>query len=176
MLYARCTVHVACQAPTNVNPLCFMDLHIGNSHAGRLVFELFVDIVPRTCANFHALYDHRHRPDYPLWLGKSSSVVSQVHGNHCRPCSRVPASPVAQPWQPRCQWQRACHVFTAFCWCTVGLRVLGSQIMVQPCDTSSLRRKHPHDTPSRCCSSRQGSFAPDRPLLVKAGISPIGWH
>jgi hypothetical protein len=77
MLYARCTLHVACQAPTNVNPLCFMDLHIGNSHAGRLVFELFVDIVPRTCANFHALYDHRHRPDYPLWLGKSSSVVSQ---------------------------------------------------------------------------------------------------
>ena len=54
------------KAPANVNPLCFMDLHIGNSHAGRLVFELFVDIAPRTCANFHALYDHLHSPTCPL--------------------------------------------------------------------------------------------------------------
>ena len=37
------------------NPRCFMDLQIGGRRAGRLVFELFADIVPKTVENFRCL-------------------------------------------------------------------------------------------------------------------------
>lgn len=33
----------------------FMDIAIGEEPAGRLVFELFTDVVPKTCENFRAL-------------------------------------------------------------------------------------------------------------------------
>ncbi|XP_060562468.1 probable inactive peptidyl-prolyl cis-trans isomerase-like 6 [Ruditapes philippinarum] len=33
----------------------FMDISIGSEPAGRLVFELFTDVVPKTCENFKAL-------------------------------------------------------------------------------------------------------------------------
>ena len=37
------------------NPRVFMDLQIGGRRAGRLVIELFADIVPKTCENFRCL-------------------------------------------------------------------------------------------------------------------------
>jgi len=37
------------------NPRCFMDLQIGGRRAGRLVFELFADVVPKTAENFRCL-------------------------------------------------------------------------------------------------------------------------
>ena len=40
---------------SHVNPRVFMDLQIGGRRAGRLVIELFADVVPRTCENFRAL-------------------------------------------------------------------------------------------------------------------------
>ena len=42
-------------ADGTVNPRVFMDLQIGGRRAGRLVFELFADIVPKTCENFRCL-------------------------------------------------------------------------------------------------------------------------
>ncbi len=36
-------------------PRCFFDIAIGNQRAGRIVFELFSDITPKTCDNFRAL-------------------------------------------------------------------------------------------------------------------------
>ena len=37
------------------NPRVFMDLQIGGRRAGRLVFELFADVVPKTAENFRCL-------------------------------------------------------------------------------------------------------------------------
>ena len=34
---------------------CFFDIGIGNQNAGRIVFELFNDITPKTCENFRCL-------------------------------------------------------------------------------------------------------------------------
>ena len=38
-----------------VNPRCFLDLQIGGRRAGRLVVELFADVVPKTAENFRCL-------------------------------------------------------------------------------------------------------------------------
>ncbi|RWW26903.1 hypothetical protein GW17_00008690 [Ensete ventricosum] len=37
------------------NPRCFMDVSIGGEMEGRIVVELFADVVPRTAENFRAL-------------------------------------------------------------------------------------------------------------------------
>jgi peptidylprolyl isomerase len=37
------------------NPKVFFDLSIGEEFAGRVVFELRADVVPRTAENFRAL-------------------------------------------------------------------------------------------------------------------------
>ena len=37
------------------NPKVFMDIMIGNKSSGRMVFELYKDIVPKTAENFRAL-------------------------------------------------------------------------------------------------------------------------
>lgn len=34
---------------------CFFDVSIGGLNSGRIVFELFTDIVPITCENFRSL-------------------------------------------------------------------------------------------------------------------------
>ena len=36
-------------------PRCFFDISIGGKNAGRIVFELYSDITPKTCENFRAL-------------------------------------------------------------------------------------------------------------------------
>ena len=37
------------------NPRVFFDIAIGGRSAGRIVFELFADVVPKTAENFRAL-------------------------------------------------------------------------------------------------------------------------
>ncbi|CAM0150584.1 unnamed protein product [Urochloa decumbens] len=37
------------------NPFVFLDVSIGDDHAGKMVFELFADVVPKTAENFRAL-------------------------------------------------------------------------------------------------------------------------
>ena len=37
------------------NPRVFFDINIGDAPAGRIVFELFADVTPRTAENFRAL-------------------------------------------------------------------------------------------------------------------------
>ena len=36
-------------------PKCFFDITVDNKSIGRIVFELFTDITPKTCENFRAL-------------------------------------------------------------------------------------------------------------------------
>ncbi|TKY55738.1 Peptidyl-prolyl cis-trans isomerase CYP40 [Spatholobus suberectus] len=38
-----------------VNPKCFLDVSIGGELEGRIVVELFRDVVPKTAENFRAL-------------------------------------------------------------------------------------------------------------------------
>ena len=38
-----------------VNPRCFLDISIGGELEGRIVIELYQDVVPRTVENFRAL-------------------------------------------------------------------------------------------------------------------------
>eukprot|EP01126_Amoeba_proteus_P044741 TRINITY_DN4987_c0_g1_i2.p1 TRINITY_DN4987_c0_g1~~TRINITY_DN4987_c0_g1_i2.p1 ORF type:complete len:166 (+),score=15.65 TRINITY_DN4987_c0_g1_i2:87-584(+) len=40
------------------NPRVFFDIQIGNTRAGRIVFELFANVVPKTAENFRALCTH----------------------------------------------------------------------------------------------------------------------
>ena len=37
------------------NPRVYFDITIGSRAAGRIVFELFIDITPKTCENFRTL-------------------------------------------------------------------------------------------------------------------------
>eukprot|EP01083_Nonionella_stella_P265916 900183_1 len=39
----------------SVNPRCFIDFKQGNESLGRIIIELFADIVPRTAINFISL-------------------------------------------------------------------------------------------------------------------------
>ncbi|XP_014669232.1 PREDICTED: peptidyl-prolyl cis-trans isomerase G-like [Priapulus caudatus] len=41
--------------PSKYRPRCFFDIDIGGFSAGRIIVELFSDIVPKTCENFRAL-------------------------------------------------------------------------------------------------------------------------
>lgn len=34
---------------------CFFDISVGGLQSGRIIFELFTDVVPKTCENFRAL-------------------------------------------------------------------------------------------------------------------------
>lgn len=39
----------------SVRPRCFFDIEVGGLSLGRVVFELFADISPKTCENFRCL-------------------------------------------------------------------------------------------------------------------------
>lgn len=39
----------------NFRPRCFFDVEVGGLSLGRIVFELFADISPKTCENFRCL-------------------------------------------------------------------------------------------------------------------------
>ena len=40
---------------SNERPRCYFDVTIGGVEAGRILFELFSDITPKTCENFRQL-------------------------------------------------------------------------------------------------------------------------
>lgn len=50
-------------------PRCFFDVEIGGVSAGRIVFELFNDVAPRTADNFRALCTGEKG------IGKVSSIM-----------------------------------------------------------------------------------------------------
>lgn len=43
------------KTPPMANPRVYFDIKIGDTPAGRIVFELFADVTPRTAENFRAL-------------------------------------------------------------------------------------------------------------------------
>ena len=52
----------AAAVPPAANPRVFFDLNIGGMYAGRVTFELFANVVPRTAENFRCLWCAHHRP------------------------------------------------------------------------------------------------------------------
>lgn len=49
------TSRLATRAMSSKNPQVFFDLDIGGAPAGRVTFELYADVVPKTAENFRAL-------------------------------------------------------------------------------------------------------------------------
>ena len=43
------------RARVDANPVVFFDVTIGGASAGRVTFELFADVAPRTCENFRQM-------------------------------------------------------------------------------------------------------------------------
>lgn len=43
------------QEKTKERIRCFFDITLGGLQVGRIIFELFNDVVPKTCENFRAL-------------------------------------------------------------------------------------------------------------------------
>lgn len=44
--------HLANKLKNANNPICFFDIRIGNTDVGRMSFELFADVAPKTVENF----------------------------------------------------------------------------------------------------------------------------
>ncbi|OWF44092.1 peptidyl-prolyl cis-trans isomerase H-like [Mizuhopecten yessoensis] len=51
------------QEKSKENPIVFFDITIGNTVVGRIKFELFADVVPRTAENFRQLCTGEYRRD-----------------------------------------------------------------------------------------------------------------
>uniref|UniRef100_A0A0S1MIN1 Peptidyl-prolyl cis-trans isomerase n=1 Tax=Phakopsora pachyrhizi TaxID=170000 RepID=A0A0S1MIN1_PHAPC len=64
-------------AGTNGRPIVFMDVNIGETPAGRIKFELFNDIVPKTVENFRQLCTGEHRPNRQP-VGYKHSIFHRV--------------------------------------------------------------------------------------------------
>lgn len=45
------------------NPVCFFDIQIGNTDIGRISFELFNDVTPKTAENFRQLCNGEYKVD-----------------------------------------------------------------------------------------------------------------
>lgn len=64
-------------AGTNGRPIVFMDISIGDNAAGRIKFELFSDIVPKTAENFRQLCTGEFRPNH-VAEGYKESIFHRV--------------------------------------------------------------------------------------------------
>ncbi len=52
---AVCNTKGGAQHNNPMNPVCYLDISIGNEEVGRIEIELFSDITPKTADNFRAL-------------------------------------------------------------------------------------------------------------------------
>lgn len=64
------------------NPRCYMDVSIGGEMEGRIVVELFADVLPRTAENFRALCNGERgvgpNTDVPLHFKVSAAAFVVV--------------------------------------------------------------------------------------------------
>lgn len=54
-----------------------MDISVGNNEIGRLIFELFADVVPRTAENFRSFCTGEYKPNN-VPLGYKGSTFHRV--------------------------------------------------------------------------------------------------
>lgn len=54
-----------------------MDISVGNNEIGRLIFELFADVVPRTAENFRSFCTGEHKPNN-VPMGFKNSTFHRV--------------------------------------------------------------------------------------------------
>ncbi|KAK0050652.1 peptidyl-prolyl cis-trans isomerase H [Biomphalaria pfeifferi] len=59
------------------NPIVFFDIAIGSTEAGRIKFELFSDVVPKTAENFRQLCTGEYRKDGKP-IGYKGSIFHRV--------------------------------------------------------------------------------------------------
>lgn len=58
-------------------PIVFFDLTIGGEPTGRVIFELYADLVPKTAENFRVLCEGKKRDD-GLFLGYKGSGFHRI--------------------------------------------------------------------------------------------------
>eukprot|EP00316_Scyphosphaera_apsteinii_P017641 CAMPEP_0119312368 /NCGR_PEP_ID=MMETSP1333-20130426/26157_1 /TAXON_ID=418940 /ORGANISM="Scyphosphaera apsteinii, Strain RCC1455" /LENGTH=198 /DNA_ID=CAMNT_0007316979 /DNA_START=207 /DNA_END=803 /DNA_ORIENTATION=+ len=76
----------AFELPQAQNPMCYFDVTIGGKPAGRLVFELYADVVPKTAENFRCLCTGEKgtgKSGKPLWY-KDSTFHRVIPGFMCQ--------------------------------------------------------------------------------------------
>merc|ERR1712146_584614 len=79
------------------NPRVFFDMTVGGKPAGRVVFELFADVVPKTAENFRALCTGEKglaaRASRSTTRARPSTVSSRSS------CARAVTSPAPRHWR-----------------------------------------------------------------------------
>ncbi|TFK21693.1 hypothetical protein FA15DRAFT_672318 [Coprinopsis marcescibilis] len=68
---------------STTRPIVFMDIQIGETPAGRIKFELFSDIVPKTAENFRQLCTGEHRVNSRP-MGYKSATFHRVPNFMCQ--------------------------------------------------------------------------------------------
>ncbi|KAH6905152.1 cyclophilin-like domain-containing protein [Coprinopsis sp. MPI-PUGE-AT-0042] len=69
--------------PSTTRPIVFMDVNIGETPAGRMKFELFSDIVPKTAENFRQLCTGEHRVNSRP-MGYKNATFHRVQNFMCQ--------------------------------------------------------------------------------------------
>ncbi len=71
---------------TTRRPITYFDISIAAQPAGRIVFELYNDIVPKTAENFRAFFSATHNPHsnflqarYAL-VKRASDILENLYG------------------------------------------------------------------------------------------------
>lgn len=82
------------------NPRVFFDIQIGARRAGRLVMELFADVVPKTAENFRSLCTGERgigKTTHKALHYKNTIFVRSILRRHCAILSSESLFPVSAP-------------------------------------------------------------------------------
>jgi len=69
---------ISSQLRTTTNPVVFFDVSIGTMEVGRMIFELFADVTPRTAENFRQFCTGEMKNKDGLPIGYKGSVFHRV--------------------------------------------------------------------------------------------------
>ena len=61
------------------NPIVFFDITIGSRAAGRIVFELFIDITPKTAENFRGLCTGEYADEFRKKFKAKAETIRKMH-------------------------------------------------------------------------------------------------
>lgn len=71
---------------------CFFDITINGSDAGRIIFELFDDVCPKTCENFRSLCTGEKGigkiHDKPLYYKVGTEIIKLRTLHDCYSCKK----------------------------------------------------------------------------------------
>ena len=82
------------RARVDTNPVVFFDVTIGGASAGRVTFELFADVAPKTCENFRQMCtgEFRSREGAPRTMFKPDEGAAYWTEQKTREARRATAA------------------------------------------------------------------------------------